>query len=84
VFIQIGVTIQEITVSIEQYTDTDCISIIVDDISQAGLIIHKYDMWNKGYRLASNIMPHRIVHSDGKNLEAVYDEPKYLVTFQKR
>ena len=62
----------------------DRITIIVPTFCKIAMEIHRQNMWEKGYRLESNVKQHMFMESDGKNTTPLFaGVHMYAATFVK-
>lgn len=62
----------------------DRITIIVPSFCKIAMEIHRQKMWDKGYRLESNVKQHTFWEGDGKQTKTLFSgEQMYAATFVK-
>ena len=65
-------------------TQGERITIIVPTFSKIAMEIHRQNMWEKGYRLESNVKQHMFLEGDGKDTKELFSgEQMYAATFVK-
>ena len=62
----------------------DRVTILVSTLDEAAMEIHRQNMWEKGYRLESQIQAQKFFHSDGGEVRELFDGTSmYAATFVK-
>jgi hypothetical protein len=68
----------------DQNSQEDRITIIVPSFCKIAMEIHRQNMWDKGYRLESNVKQHTFWEGDGKQTKTLFSgEQMYAATFVK-
>jgi hypothetical protein len=68
----------------DQNSQEDRITIIVPSFCKIAMEIHRQKMWDKGYRLESNVKQHTFLEGDGKQTKTLFSgEQMYAATFVK-
>ena len=63
----------------------DRVTIVVSTLDEAAMEIHRQNMWEKGYRLESQILAHKFFQSDGRDVQELFEgKPMYAATFVKQ
>jgi len=65
--------------------DDTRLTFILPTLGHAAFEVHRQKMWEKGYRLESNIKSHKYFESDGFNVTELFNgKTMYAATFIKR